>query len=467
MEIAADSSRVEKLQMYAQARMSRDRRFDGRFFVAVTSTGIFCRPICPAKLPLEKNVVYYEHASQALHHGFRPCLRCRPDSAPESYAWQGVTTTVKRALSLLSEIPQQPIGNIANRLGIGERYLNKLMQQSMGISAKEYQSFHRVLFAKKLLQQTQMSITEVACSADYCSARQLQRAIQRYCKTTPSQLRTSASTNTLPIALRLSFIGPYNWPQVRDFLAMRAIDGIEKVTAESYHRVIEVAGKKGSFTATYNEKDHGFDVSLVLQDIRSLYATLEKIKTLLDLNADPYAIEQSLQNAGIPSDALLAGLRLPGTWDVFESGCRAIVGQQVSVKAAIGQATLLANTLHKQQTDADSTRVCFPNARTVAQSDLSFLRMPESRKRTLKNFAIFMANNEGAETLEDDAILAIKGIGQWTLDYINMRGKKAPDVYLAGDLIVRKMAAKYPLNPKRAAPWRSYLTLQLWEMSNQ
>lgn len=467
MEIAADNLSADKRQMYAQARLSRDRRFDGRFFVAVRSTGIFCRPICPARLPLEKNVVYYEHASQALHNGFRPCLRCRPDSAPASYAWQGITTTVRRALALLSEIPQQSICDIATRLGISERYLNKLMQQAMGISAKEYQSFHRVLFAKALLQQTQMSIAEVAYSADYNSARQLQRAIQRYCKTTPSDLRTTAVTSDPAIVLRLSFVPPYNWPQVREFLALRAIEGIETVTLASYHRNIEVSGKQGSFTATYNEQAHGFDVRLVLPDIKELHGTLEKIKSLLDLNVDPHAIEQSLLKAGISRSAVVSGLRLPGTWDVFESGCRAIVGQQISVKAAIGQATLLANTLHQQQKSTPDTAVCFPNAQTVALSDLSFLRMPQSRKDTLKNFATFMANKDDNEPVDDDALLAIKGIGQWTLDYINMRGKKEPDIYLAGDLIVRKMVAKCSLSPEMAAPWRSYLTLQLWEMSKQ
>jgi len=462
----ADSLNDDNRHAYAKARVSRDARFDGRFFVAVKTTGIFCRPICPAKLPAEKNVTYYHHAAQAMNDGFRPCLRCRPDSAPSSYAWQGVGTTVARALTLLSDIPVQSIAMIASRLGISERYLNKLMVSHTGLSPKQYQDLQRVLFAKQLLQQSPMKLIDIALSAGYTSTRQLQRAVHHYCKKTPTELRNKRHASLPEVTLRLHFRPPYHWPQVRDFLALRAIAGVETVTENAYSRYFTVAGEHGSITATFNGSANGFDIKLRLSNLVYVYKTVEQIKQVLDLDAAPELIEKALMSAGLAEALLTKGLRLPGTWSVFESGCRAIVGQQVSVKAAINQAGLLATHLGEVTsdiTDSDSKIYCFPEPEAVAASDLAFLRMPNARKRALRDFAELFV--EGKRPTHDE-ILSIKGVGQWTLDYLKMRGERDPDVYLEGDLIVRKMAKQYPVLPHEAAPWQSYLTLQLWQLSS-
>ncbi|MDO6566941.1 AlkA N-terminal domain-containing protein [Alteromonas sp. 1_MG-2023] len=453
---------------YAKARVSRDARFDGRFFVAVKTTGIFCRPICPAKLPAEKNVAYYNHAAQAMNDGFRPCLRCRPDSAPSSFAWLGVGTTVARALTLLSDIPVQSISTISDRLGISERYLNKLMVSHTGLSPKQYQDLQRVLFAKQLLQQSTLPLIDIAFSAGYASIRQLQRAVQTYCKKTPSELRSKRNVSLPEISLRLYFRPPYHWGQVREFLALRAIGGVETITEDTYSRYICVGGESGFISATFNERANGFDVKIRLPNLAYVYKTVEQIKQLLDLHAAPELIEKSLQAAGLADSLLTKGLRLPGTWTVFESGCRAIVGQQVSVKAAINQAGLLAQhlgaTATVEQADFEGGKhYCFPEPEAVASSDLAFLRMPNARKNALRDFAELFKNGN---LPSHDEILSIKGVGQWTLDYLKMRGERDPDVYLAGDLIVRKMAGKHPVSPQEAAPWQSYLTLQLWQLSN-
>ena len=463
-----DSAHVdnEHRDTYAKARVSRDARFDGRFFVAVKTTGIFCRPICPAKLPDEKNVAYYNHAAKAMSDGFRPCLRCRPDSAPSSFAWLGVGTTVTRALTLLSDIPVQSISTISSRLGISERYLNKLMVSHTGMSPKQYQDLQRVLFAKQLLQQSTMTLTDIAFSAGYASTRQLQRAVQTYCKKTPTELRSKRHSALPEISLRLHFRPPYHWPQVRDFLALRAIRGVEMVFENTYSRYISVKGESGFISATFNDRANGFDVKMRLPNLAYVYKTVEQIKQLLDLHAAPELIEKSLLAAGLPDNLLTKGLRLPGTWTVFESGCRAIVGQQVSVKAAINQAGLLAQHLGAVITEEPvepNQHYCFPEPEAVANSDLAFLRMPNARKHALRNFAVLFCN--GNQPTYDE-ILSIKGVGQWTLDYLKMRGERDPDVYLAGDLIIRKMAEKYPVLPQEAAPWQSYLTLQLWQLSN-
>ncbi len=459
--------------MLAKARLSRDPRFDGRFFVAVKTTGIFCRPICPARLPKEENVTYFQHATQAMAQGYRPCFRCRPDSAPRSAAWKGVGATINRALSLLSVIPIERVADIAARLGISERYLNKLVVNAVGIPPKQFQNMQRALFAKQLIQQTHLSMTDIAITAGYQSLRQLQRAIEQYCATSPTQLRKKEPVQQKTISLFLSYRPPYNWPYVRDFLATRAIAGMERVTQESYERYFSCKENLGFFKAVHDDVRHGFKLFIDLSDLSSLHTTIENIKQVLDLHADPLLIEQSLVQSGLPPEKLTPGLRLPRAWSVFESGCRAIVGQQVSVKAAIGQVTLLVHQLGKAvseetayKSDKRHTSECysFPTPEDVAENNLEFLRMPQARKEAVRDFARLFVNGN---TPKHEDILAIKGVGPWTLDYLKMRGERNPDVYLGGDLIVRKMAQQYPIAPEKAAPWRSYLTLQLWQLSSQ
>ncbi|CAB9495824.1 DNA-3-methyladenine glycosylase 2 family protein [Alteromonas macleodii] len=471
-EKASESEGLGK-SVFSKARLSRDPRFDGRFFVAVKTTGIFCRPICPARLPKEENVTYFEHATQAMAQGYRPCFRCRPDSAPRSAAWKGVGASVSRALSLLSAIPIESVADIACRLGISERYLNKLVVNAVGISPKQFQNMQRALFAKQLIQQTSLSMTDVSLTAGYQSLRQLQRAVEQYCGTSPTQLRKKQGAEQKSISLFLAYRPPYNWPYVRDFLAARAIEGMELVTKNSYQRYFSSHSSAGVFKAEHDQARNGFNVHIDMPDLRALHTVIENIKLVLDLHADPLLIEQSLMQAGLSQKQLTSGLRLPSAWSVFESGCRAIVGQQVSVKAAIGQVTLLVHQLGERVSNVVSSQgfdtetgecYSFPIPETVADNNLEFLRMPQARKNALRSFAqLFVSDSVPAH--ED--ILAIKGVGPWTLDYLKMRGERNPDIYLGGDLIVRKVAQLYPIEPDKAAPWRSYLTLQLWQLSNQ
>jgi len=472
-ETAASEDAILAEPGYSKARLSRDPRFDGLFFVAVKTTGIFCRPICPARLPKEENVTYFQHATQAMAQGYRPCFRCRPDSAPRSAAWKGVGATIHRALSLLSIIPIKRVADIASRLGISERYLNKLIVNAVGIPPKQFQNMQRALFAKQLIQETHLSMTDIALTAGYQSLRQLQRAMEQYCATTPTQLRKKEPVEQRGIVLFLSYRPPYNWPYVRDFLAARAIDGMERVTEESYERYFSCKGSVGFFKVVHDDVRHGFKLHIELPDLGNLHTTIENIKQVLDLHADPLLIQQSLVQSGLPLTKLTPGLRLPSAWSVFESGCRAIVGQQVSVKAAIGQVTLLVHKLGEKRAkpfssnghDAETDeRYTFPTPEDVADNSLEFLRMPLARKEALRSFAQLFVG-DSAPTHND--ILAIKGVGPWTLDYLKMRGERNPDIYLEGDLIVRKMAQQYPVEPEKAAPWRSYLTLQLWQLSSQ
>lgn len=449
----------------SKARKSRDPRFDGMFFIAVKTTGIFCRPICPANLPKEENVRYYALAASAMADGYRPCLRCRPDSAPRSHAWNGIQTTVTRGLSMLDELPPQKVANIATRLGISERYFNKLITSSISLSPKQYQMMQQALFAKQLLQQSNASVIDVALAAGYASARQLQRAMQTFCKMPPSKLRGSVKhLNTSAITLHLPFRPPYHWDYVRDFLAVRAVKGVEAVTANSYSRNCNIHGEIAQFTATYNAKANGFDVSITMANLKYLYLLVEQIKVMLDVNAQPELISASLHKAGLAETEVTQGLRLPTTFSLFEAGCRAIIGQQISVKAAMEQVTLFTETLGKTDEKGKVKSYAFPTPEDVIGRSLAFLKMPQLRKQAISDFAALCARNP--RPLYDE-ILAIKGIGEWTVSYIKMRGNGDPDTYLNGDLIVNKAALLFGTDEAEAAPWRSYLTLQLWHLYNQ
>ena len=447
---------------YKAARFARDPRFDGLFFIAVKTTGIFCRPICPAPSPKEINVEYYLNREQAMLNGFRPCLRCRPDSAPGSFAWKGVETTVERGLKLLREHPSLSIRDVAVKLGISERYLYKLLKQHYGISAKQYQLYSQVLFAKQLLHQTDLTIENIAQSVGFSNSRRLQAQIKAVTGLSPTQIRNRQTQSKLDkIVLTLSYRPPYDWNAMRDFLGFRAIHPVEQVTETSYARHFswDDDAVKGYFLAEHKPDTNAFEVSIQLNQPQALQAVVNHIRRILDLDAQPEAIRQGLLATGLCAKALTPGLRLPGVWTPFEAGCRAIVGQQISVKAAINQLQRIVD-----QIAASSHSCSFPTPKQISDIDPDILRMPNSRKATLIAFANYFCSNPEPTI---DELLAIKGIGPWTVNYIRLRGFSEPDLLLANDLIVANQLKSMALSPTAASPWQSYLTLQLWQFATQ
>ncbi|MDF2179662.1 AlkA N-terminal domain-containing protein [Aliiglaciecola sp. CAU 1673] len=446
-------------ETHQQARLSRDRRFDGQFFIAVKTTGIFCRTICPATLPKEENVEYFPMAEQAMDAGYRPCLRCRPDSSPHSFAWKGVDTTVERALKLLREYPHLSLEQISEKLGVSDRYLRKLFNLHVGLAPKRYQLFQQLLFAKQLLHESRLNVEEVALAAGFQSARRLQDNFKQYLGLSPKQIRQVNSKHDAPLSLHLAYRPPYAWPELRQFLAARAIESMEWVTDNSYARTFRLASCEGYFIARHRPERHGFEVELELSDLSQLKAVIDEIRRVLDLDADSMLIGERLVASGVPEDKLVQGLRLPGVWHSFEAGCRAILGQQVSVTAAIKLVTQLVVALG----ETHSRGRLFPTPSAVAQSDLAFLKMPGSRREALQRFAAYWHAHGEPENLQD--ILALKGIGPWTLSYMQMRGQSHPDIWLDTDLVIKKQLNKYVVDASQIAPWRSYLTFQLWSMA--
>ncbi len=451
-----------------RARIARDPRFDGLFFVAVKTTGIFCRPICRARMPLEKNVDYYASAIQAMDQGFRPCLMCRPDSAPGSFAWKGVETTVERGVKLLSSRLSLNIAEISEKLGISTRYFNRLFEQHLQISPKRYQLLNRLLFAKQLLHESTLPIEQVAHACGFNAAKPLQHHMKANTGLTPSQIRRANSlkggNEGSEIIVYLSYRPPYQWSHIQAFFKLREIHSNEFVDDSSISKVIKVGGQNVLFKALHQAEQNRFEVRFLLSDLSVLKGSIGVVKKMLDLSCDPHAIASSLKQSGMPESMLRSGIRLPGINDRFEAGCRAIVGQQVTVKAAIGQLNLLQNTLAKRANPDDL--IAFVSPARVAGADLSFLKMPNARKATLKAFAEFMTQRPNASIAE---WLTIKGIGTWTVNYVNMRHSDNPDVFLATDLVVKNKLKKLAeqqvnIDADTAAPWRSYLTLNLWDL---
>ncbi|MGR5348419.1 DNA-3-methyladenine glycosylase 2 family protein [Vibrio mediterranei] len=443
------------------ARLSRDARFDGRFFVAVKTTGIFCRPICPANLPKEENVEYFSNAILALNAGYRPCLRCRPDSAPNSWAWKGTETTVRRALKLIEEgeLNHSNLEVLSERLGVTSRYLRQLFRTHVGMSPKAYAQLHQLMFAKQLLHSSSLSVTEVGFACGFNSTRRFNDAFRKYLKLTPTDVkrgRVSEASSTASNVLHLAYRGRYHWRRLLDFYQLRAISGVEQVTDDSYARHIEAGGRLGWFRLHADlEQRQSVRVEFELEDVTKLPWLMANIKRVFDLNTDLLLVEEHLK--GVDRHLIRqSGIRLPGVWSIWEAGVRAVLGQQVSVKAAIGQLNLLVQQLNHRV----SGKQVFPSAELVAQSDLSFLKMPQSRKETLARLAGFVAQ---ASDDSPENWLTLKGVGPWTVNYARMRGLSDPDLFLETDLIVKKYSTlQQGLTADRVSPWGSYATLHCW-----
>lgn len=469
----------------SRARLSRDARFDGLFFIAVKTTGIFCRPICPVVPPLEANVEYFDHAAKAFLAGYRPCLRCRPDSAPGSCAWHGTDTTFTRALALIDAgaLQHADLPALAARLGISDRYLRRLFQQRLGLSPKAYALFGQVMFAKKLLHETSLSANAIADAAGFRSLRRFNDAIIKHLQCTPTAIRRTKKTAPL-LNLSLAYRPPLDWAAMLAFWRKRCVAGIEWVNGECYGRSFTLrdihngAAAKGSFEVEPLDDTYVLQLRVQIDNPKMLKALVTRVRQILDLDADINLIEAQLRAAPGFSDLVKTGLRIPGIWHPFEAGVRAILGQQVSVAAARTHLERLVAELAEPiptsstaplATAAEQARFYFPTPAAIADSDLAMLKMPASRRDTLRRFAMWY--QEAGEHQPIASWLQLKGIGPWTVDYVQMRALGHTDIWLAGDLGIKnallqikngELSAQHAFDSTALKPWRSYATFHLW-----
>ncbi len=478
-----------------RALQSRDRRFDGRLFVGVTSTGIYCRPICPARSVKFENCRFFPSAAAAQEAGFRPCLRCRPETAPEHGAWRGTSNTVSRGLALIAEGAldgdEASVNVLAERLGIGERQLRRLFQQHLGASPVTVAQTRRVLFAKQLIHDTRLPMAEIALASGFGSIRQFNDTFQQLFRRPPSALRRKAIVS-LPagtvaasgVTVRLRYRPPYDWPAMLSFLRTRAIAGVEQVEGETYCRTVLVEGKVGTVEIAHLPDHQSLEATIRFPCVRALPGIVERIRRVFDLGADVATIGAHLRQDPLlaPLIAARPGLRAPGGWDAFELAVRAVLGQQVTVEAARQLAErlvrLCGTPLGAEQRGHTALTLCFPSATQIVAADLASLGMPKARKLALAALAeaaladplLFHPLGTVEETVT--RLRAIRGVGEWTAQYIALRAVRETDAFPAGDIgLLRGAAAHDGIRPgpaeltRRAEPWRpwrAYAAQHLW-----
>jgi AraC family transcriptional regulator, regulatory protein of adaptative response / DNA-3-methyladenine glycosylase II len=469
-----------------RAVLARDGRYDGRFFTCVKTTGIYCRPICPARPPKLENCHFVPTAAAAQEAGFRPCLRCRPENSPGVDACRGTAATVSRALKLIEAgaLNDNEIRSLADRLGIGERQLRRLFRQHVGAAPVTVAQTHRVLLAKQLIHQTNLSMIEVALASGFGSVRRFNEVFQRLYHRPPRQLRSHA-TSPSPVAqieLLLPYRPPYDWAAMIQFLRARAITGMERITDETYSRVIELDNVGGSITVSHAPEHSALRVIVRFSRLRSLSAIIARIRRMFDLSADPGAIEGALSADPVLSQIVSArpGLRLPGAWDGFEIAVRAVLGQQITLKAATQLAGRVVAKLGAQvgeNADMAGLTHAFPRPERFDIGTLSGMGIPKTRMAAIAGIAAAArSDNRLFDPCRDlgEAVSRLRnltGVGEWTAQYIAMRALGESDAFLAADVVVqrkfglhgRRLAASELLaHAERWRPWRAYAVLHLW-----
>ncbi|TQV68173.1 DNA-3-methyladenine glycosylase 2 family protein [Exilibacterium tricleocarpae] len=479
---------ADQIAQYERARLSRDPRFDGRFFTGVLSTGIYCRPICPAPAPKARNVVYFHSAAAAAAAGLRPCLRCRPEVAPDSAAWSGTEACVRRALKLIraGALNDNSTEALAQRLGITDRHLRRLFARHLGAAPKVVATTQRLAFARQLLRETRLPIGELALAAGFKSVRQFNTGFRRAFEMTPGDYRRAQAGPRAQAGLRLllHYRPPYAWRQLLDFFTTRAIPGVESVDDDSYRRVIRVGTSLGTIAVSQVPGKHCLQLAIEGIDSALLTQVVNRVRLLFDLDASPAAVAEVLAQDPLLAETVAAvpGLRLPGAWEPFELVVRAVLGQQVSVKAA---RTFAARIVERcgQPLAADAASDvglthAFPTPSQLAQADLNGLGITGRRIRTLQQIGAAMAAGDlqlerGMDLATCLAQLqALPGIGPWTAHYIAMRGLSEPDAFPEGDLGLLKalqrvepQAGVRELSQRAEAwrPWRAYAVMYLWQ----
>ncbi len=467
------------------ARLSRDARFDGVFFTAVLTTRIYCRPVCPARAPKAENVVYYPSAAAAQAQGFRPCLRCRPELAPGNHLWLQGEHLVSRALKLINEgyLAEHSLEMLAMRLDIGARQLRRLFVKYLGAPPMAVHATQRLLFAKQLLTETHLTITEVAMASGFGSLRRFNSAFAEANHAEPRAFRRSPKARAdKALVLRLGYRPPYDFTTLLGFLKTRALPGIELVDEHSYQRVFAGVEMPGWLrVSVWPGEQHALQLELVNVAPSQMLGVVTRIRRMFDLDADPLAIAHTLHASSLlaPIIERYPGLRLPGGWDGFEVAVRAVLGQQVSVAAA---RTLASRIVQRYGTVIESPvgsalDRLFPGPEQLADADLGQMGITLARIDTIQGIARALIEGRVDFAVEQPLETFIRrwvqlpGIGEWTAHYIAMRVLKHPDAFPAADLILRREANPLgaPFSTKALQtlaeswrPWRAYSVMYLW-----
>ena len=458
---------------------ARDRRFDGRFFVAVASTGIYCRPICPVRTPKRENMRFFSSAAAAEGEGFRPCLRCRPERAPGLASVDATSRLIGAAMAGIEEhaVSNGRVGELAASLGISDRHLRRVTEAELGVSPVELAQTQRLLLAKRLLNETSLNLTEIAFASGFGSLRRFNALFKSRYGLSPRKLRGYPET-TSGLHCQLEFRPPLAWESLLAYLRLRAIPGVEWVDATHYRRTVAIDKTEGWIAVTLAKSGVALDVELSPSLAPVIGAVIVRVKGLFDLAAAPDAVSALLSQdptlAGVVHR--LPGLRVAGAFNGFELAVRAVLGQQVSVKAATTMAGRWVQAFGSPLvTPYPQLNRLSPTAERMAEvqeNDIGALGVVGARARSMIALAravierrVVLAYTTNVEE-QIDNLMHCPGIGPWTAQYIAMRALRWPDAFPGGDLMLLKAAkaTKKELHARAEAwrPWRAYAAHYLW-----
>jgi AraC family transcriptional regulator, regulatory protein of adaptative response / DNA-3-methyladenine glycosylase II len=459
------------------AIVARDRRFDGVFFVGVSTTGIYCRPICPVRTPGRTRCSFYATAAHAERAGYRACFRCRPELAPGHAVVDAVDTLVATAMRRIAEgaLNDESIDELAHELGVTSRHLRRAIESRLGVSPVELAQTRRLALAKQLLQDTQLPITEIAFAAGFRSVRRFNASFATRMRSAPTSVRRAGEARAdSRVALRLDYRPPYDWRRMLGFLGPRAVPGVEHIADESYNRVVHLGGVTGELTVRHAKARDALELEITPALLPVLMPLVARVRRMFDLDARPDLIDAALgrDRALAPLVAKRPGLRLPGAIDSFEASIRAMLGQQVSVVAA----TTLAGRFAAQLGTPFGDRFRFPTAAEVVAAGpqrIVKIGMPMTRAAAIHELARAIVDGrvslDAPSELEPfvASLVELPGIGPWTAHYLAMRALHVPDAFPAADLGIQKALRR--AGAKRAEaraeawrPFRSYAVIHLW-----
>jgi AraC family transcriptional regulator, regulatory protein of adaptative response / DNA-3-methyladenine glycosylase II len=474
------------LRVCSRARLARDVRFDGKFFIGVLTTKIYCRPICRSRTSQEKNVRYFHTAAAAEGAGFRPCLRCRPECSPGTPAWAGTQNTVSRALRLISETGLEDGGveALAERLGMGSRHLRRLFLRHLGATPSAVAQTRRLHFAKRLIDETTLPMTQIAFAAGFGSVRRFNAAIRNVYHRTPTQIRSLTQEMFRQpenhYLFHLNFRPPYDWKRMLEFLAVHATPGVEVADGEYFRRSISLNEHPGYFEVSLDASRNELKVRVQIAEPRLLFFIIERIRGIFDLDADWPTIARTLE--ADPSLAaqisLRPGLRVPGCWNGFEFATRAILEQQIDTERAIALAGRMVRAFGQPSCHANGLTHLFPTPEGLADANLESVHVPRPQADAIRCLARAVRNGQISfeKVVDSNALLTklseLPGITECISQWVAVRALRDPDAFPSADRdLARALALGSSVEFDRRSlawrPWRAYAAIYLWTFADE